>query len=70
MASRGHDPITGVHAIIDAGPHGGSVIDGFLHVDADVICPRCLTWIAVDHYVRRTATGLVEHESCPRTVNP
>lgn len=36
-----------------------------LHVDDDVICPRCLTWIAADDIVRRTRYGLVQHEACP-----
>jgi hypothetical protein len=66
-SSSGHDPVTGVHAVIDSQPPGGPTVDGALHVDADLVCPRCLTWIAPDHYVRRTLTGLIEHESCPRS---
>ncbi len=66
MPSGGHDPITGVHAVIDTSPHGGTQIDGFLHVDADLVCPRCLTWIEPYHYVRRTVTGVLQHEACPR----
>lgn len=66
MSRTGHDPHTGVHAVIDNAPHGGPVVDGAMHVDADLVCPRCLAWIAPDDYVRRTFTGVVEHESCPR----
>jgi hypothetical protein len=66
MARRGLDPYTGVHAVIDGDRLGGPTVDAALHIDADAICPRCLTWIAPDHYVRRTMTGVVEHESCPR----
>ena len=35
-----------------------------LHVDADAVCPRCLRWIEPDDYVRRTAYGPHQHESC------
>jgi hypothetical protein len=66
MSKSGHDPHTGVHALIDHAHLGGPAVDGSLHVDGDLICPRCLAWIAPDHYVRRTFTGVVEHEACPR----
>lgn len=65
MASHGHDPHTGVHALIDTSPPGGPAVDGSLHVDADLVCPRCLGWISPEHYVRRTWTGVIEHEACP-----
>jgi hypothetical protein len=35
-----------------------------LHVDADAICPRCMRWIEPDDFVRRTAYGPHQHESC------
>jgi len=35
-----------------------------LHVDADAICPRCMRWIEPGDYVRRTAFGPHQHESC------
>ena len=35
-----------------------------LHVDADAICPRCLQWIEPGDFVRRTAYGPHQHESC------
>ena len=35
-----------------------------LHVDADAVCPRCLSWIEPGDYVRRTAYGPYQHESC------
>jgi hypothetical protein len=38
-----------------------------MHIDADSICPRCLSWIAPADIVRRTAYGLVQHEACPLT---
>jgi hypothetical protein len=36
-----------------------------LRVDADAVCPRCLSWIGPRDIVRRTAYGLVQHEHCP-----
>ncbi len=35
-----------------------------LHVDADAVCPRCLHWIEPGDFVRRTAFGPHQHESC------
>ncbi len=35
-----------------------------LHVDRDVVCPRCLCWIGPDDYVRLTRYGLHQHEAC------
>ena len=35
-----------------------------LHVDADAVCPRCLHWIEPGDFVRRTAYGPHQHESC------
>jgi hypothetical protein len=47
------------------GPHGHrSTDDHDLHVDADAVCPRCLTWIQPSDHVRRTAYGPYQHESC------
>ncbi len=36
-----------------------------LHVDADLVCPRCLRWIERTDFVRRNGIGLAQHESCP-----
>ena len=35
-----------------------------LHVDADAVCPRCMRWIEPGDFVRRTAFGPHQHESC------
>jgi hypothetical protein len=35
-----------------------------LHVDADLVCPRCLRWIEPEDYVRQTRIGLRQHEAC------
>jgi hypothetical protein len=35
-----------------------------LHVDADAVCPRCMRWIEPGDFVRRTAYGPHQHESC------
>jgi hypothetical protein len=51
--------------IIDAAPAGGPT-DASLHVEADAICPRCLSWIGPEDFVRRTGYGLLQHESCPK----
>ena len=67
MRSRSHDPVTGVHAVIDGERLGGPTVDASFHVDDDLICPRCLSWISADEYVRRSITDVVEHESCPRS---
>ena len=37
-----------------------------LRIDDDVVCPRCLEWIAPHEFVRRTAYGPAQHEACPR----
>jgi hypothetical protein len=65
MVRRALDAFTGASAFISDPPYGGPSLDGALHVDADAICPRCMGWIAPDHFVRRTLFDLVEHESCP-----
>jgi hypothetical protein len=44
--------------------HGQDFTTNLLHVDADTICPRCLSWIAPEDVVRRTAYGLIQHEAC------
>jgi hypothetical protein len=44
-------------------PHPSST-EHELHVDADAICPRCLQWIEPFDFVRRTAYGPLQHESC------
>jgi hypothetical protein len=40
------------------------MLDHELHVDADAICPRCMQWIGPDQFVRRTAYGPHQHETC------
>jgi hypothetical protein len=35
-----------------------------LHVDEDLVCPRCLRWIEPGDYVRQTRIGLRQHEAC------
>jgi D-lyxose ketol-isomerase len=45
-------------------PHGHDFARNVMHVETDEICPRCLRWIAAADIVRRTAYGLVQHESC------
>jgi hypothetical protein len=50
-------------AMIEHHPWGGAW-SPFLHVDADVICPRCLSWIGPEDYVRRNGMGLAQHETC------
>ena len=35
-----------------------------LHVDADLICPRCMCWIEPGDYIRQTRIGLHQHEAC------
>jgi hypothetical protein len=48
-----------------AGPRQALAADDHeLHVDADAVCPRCLSWIEPGDYVRRTAYGPYQHESC------
>lgn len=46
-------------------PPGHDFASNDLHLDDDLVCPRCLQWISVDDIVRRTAYGLVQHEACP-----
>jgi len=46
-------------------PPGHDFAANVLHVDEDVICPRCLTWVSAEDIVRRTQYGLVQHEACP-----
>ena len=47
---------------------GGSprprMIEHELHVEADAICPRCMHWIEPGDFVRRTAYGPHQHETC------
>jgi hypothetical protein len=47
---------------------GHDFASNVLHVEADVICPRCLSWISAEDIVRRTRYGLVQHEACPVAV--
>ena len=49
--------------------YGHDFTTNLLHVDAEAICPRCLSWIAPSDIVRRTAYGPVQHEACPITVD-
>jgi hypothetical protein len=35
-----------------------------LHVDADLVCPRCMAWIEPGDFVRQNRIGLVQHEAC------
>jgi hypothetical protein len=46
-------------------PHGHDFTANLLHLDEDVVCPRCLGWIEPDDIVRRTAYGPAQHEHCP-----
>lgn len=62
MGQDGFEPTLGVRAVIDG---GRPLIDAALHVDADAICPNCLSWIAPDDFVRRNRMDLWQHESCP-----
>ena len=47
-------------------PPGYDYSTNELRVDEDVVCPRCLQWIAPDDIVRRTVYGVAQHEACPR----
>jgi hypothetical protein len=47
-----------------AAPHHPRSTEHELHVDADAICPRCMRWIEPGDFVRRTAYGPHQHESC------
>jgi Asp-tRNA(Asn)/Glu-tRNA(Gln) amidotransferase A subunit family amidase len=42
----------------------GPRLRAFIHVDADAVCPRCMRWIEPGDFVRRTAFGPHQHESC------
>ncbi len=44
--------------------------DGHLHTDEDAVCPRCLSWIDEDDFVRRTTYGPLQHEVCPAELVP
>ena len=68
---RGPDPVyRGMRPLLaPAGQVGGlarSAIadDHELHIEADVVCPRCLRWIEPEDYVRQTRIGLRQHEAC------
>jgi hypothetical protein len=43
---------------------GHDYASNLLHADTDAICPRCMSWIASEDIVRRTAYGLLQHEAC------
>jgi hypothetical protein len=45
-------------------PHGRNAQPHELHVDRDVVCPRCLQWIEPTDFVRLTRYGLHQHEAC------
>ena len=47
-------------------PYGYDFSSHDLHVDGDLVCPRCLRWIRPKDFVRRTAYGPAQHEVCPR----
>jgi hypothetical protein len=47
-------------------PYGYDYSSHDLRIDEDVVCPRCLEWIAPDEIVRRTVYGPAQHEACPR----
>jgi hypothetical protein len=51
-------------------PPGHDFAGNVMHVDTDAICPRCFGWISARDIVRRTAYGLLQHESCPVTDEP
>jgi len=68
---RGPDPVhRGFRALLapaegPGGRRGLSGTDGHeLHVDADLVCPRCMCWIEPGDYVRQTRIGLRQHEAC------
>lgn len=46
-------------------PWGHDYAANDLHLDEDIVCPRCLRWIGPDDIVRRTAYGPAQHEACP-----
>ena len=45
-------------------PRRSRALEHELHVDADAVCPRCMSWIEPGDFVRRTAFGPHQHESC------
>jgi hypothetical protein len=47
-------------------PPGHDFSRNELHVDEEVVCPKCLRWITPHDIVRRTVYGLAQHEACPR----
>jgi hypothetical protein len=51
---------------VPVAPPGHDFSANELHVDEDLVCPRCLSWIAPEDIVRRTAYGPAQHEACPR----
>jgi hypothetical protein len=68
---RGPDPVhRGLRALLAptdpaAGGRGRRGTDGHeLHVDADLVCPRCMRWIEPGDFVRQTRIGLRQHEAC------
>jgi hypothetical protein len=44
--------------------HGCDFTTNVMHVDAEAICPKCLSWVTPTDIVRRTAYGLIQHEAC------
>ena len=46
-------------------PYGVDFSAYDLHLDEDLVCPRCLGWISPTDIVRRTAYGPAQHEVCP-----
>jgi hypothetical protein len=54
-----------MRALLSVGTHAqGHGSDHELHVDRDVICPRCMQWIEPTDFVRQTRYGLLQHEAC------
>jgi hypothetical protein len=47
-----------------ATPHGYDFASNVMHIDADSICANCLKWVTPQDIVRRTAFGLIQHETC------
>jgi hypothetical protein len=66
-SQRRVDPVhRGFRALLapNPGTHHASVDDHELHVDEDLVCPRCLQWIDPSDFVRQTRIGLRQHEAC------
>ena len=68
---RGPDPVhRGFRALLAPaeGPAARRRLAGTdgheLHVDADLVCPRCMRWIEPGDFVRQTRIGLRQHEAC------